>query len=779
MKSLKNVSKGSPNGIALVSVLMVGVIFLALAGAFFASHKTDLVLMGASIKLEHTKNAALSAAEFFQYKLENNRHFGATALPNEIVYFPEGAGDADAIMKVTYSSDGTLPSSNLIKGEILQTGLTFEGRILNNLEQTSEGVHPLGNTPPRTVRVWITTKQGVITKNMDFILKRSPFSSVSMLSGGSIEVDLDNGADGLWWLGARQPSGNAVRANGEVIGPEVLSETGQGLLFEPPQGLETKVQPPYGVIQGSNLNMRMNGTKTDIQLDDSRLEDVENNIKGVLSPGGSGVEVPVLKPEELTSPTKRFTLPAKQVTFNTHQTESGVIHQLLQDGEVVATYSNNDPGSRFYRWGEGTDVAAEFDLETRTMKVMENFELATGYQGESFTLSGRTDSGQDEGSQPTLVLGSEIGQSSISADGITIKGSVGGKGSLKAGDGDLKIRAKSNLSTIPDFGVALHSSKDVVLSKPGSSTSDGIASDWDAFSMAKVADTNSNLDDWMDPSVRQGVTNKLSKFVLSEPGTQWGEDPVLGRLAGEFSDVDEEAKEAYERWTQEYVEAVEGPDPEWVEPEEPEPPLIPQVDVDGFPVLDPDGEPVMIPDPDWVWDPGTAPDVELEPAIPAGPGMTLANYIRMREYLKTLEKGAPDDSWFEPNKHQEDVTALITNQLTSYQLLAGQTSDVKDGAVVLEWNPLTAYLTGSNPFITGYNPDMKFRGLVYAGGNFTFDTEKLGIEIEGALVAGGDINIIGATGARIIYNSELLENLFMANEGDTSAKLERAYWAYY
>ena len=46
-------------------------------------------------------------------------------------------------------------------------------------------------------------------------------------------------------------------------------------------------------------------------------------------------------------------------------------------------------------------------------------------------------------------------------------------------------------------------------------------------------------------------------------------------------------------------------------------------------------------------------------------------------------------------------------------------------------------------------------------------------------MAKGDIDIINATGARIIYNSELLENMFVANEGDTSAKLERAYWAYY
>ena len=142
----------SKRGIALVTVMMVSIILLALAGAFFAAHRSDLMLMGTSVKLEKTKNAALSAAEFFQYKLQNDRTFGANPFPNgETENFPDDG--FEPMMTVEYSSDGATFQSNVVKGTILKTGLTFEGRILNNLDNKYKGVHDLGDTPPKTVRV--------------------------------------------------------------------------------------------------------------------------------------------------------------------------------------------------------------------------------------------------------------------------------------------------------------------------------------------------------------------------------------------------------------------------------------------------------------------------------------------------------------------------------------------------------------------------------------------------------------------------------------------------
>jgi hypothetical protein len=99
--------------------------------------------------------------------------------------------------------------------------------------------------------------------------------------------------------------------------------------------------------------------------------------------------------------------------------------------------------------------------------------------------------------------------------------------------------------------------------------------------------------------------------------------------------------------------------------------------------------------------------------------------------------------------------------------------------VVLRWKPLSSYFTGSNPYMASYTPDMLFRGLIYAGRDFIFDTERKGIYIEGALVAKGNVNISDATGANFVYNSELLENLFATDDQDTSVPLERAYWAFY
>lgn len=818
----------SRKGIALVTVMMVSIILLALAGAFFAAHKTDLMLMGTSTKLEKTKNAALSASEFFQYKLQNDRFYGAGPFEDgKIETFPEGA--AEPVMTVEYSSVATDVTQNLVKGTIHKTGLTFEGRILNNLGKDSQGWHPLGTTPPRSVRVWITTKQGFIVKHMDFILKRSPFSSVSMLSGGDIQVSLASSEDGHWWLGARQPSGNAVRANGRITGPEVLSKTGRAVLFEAPDGMKEKVQPPYGVIQGESLRMQMDGVMTNIQSDDSRLEDVEDNILGVLSPGGAGVEVPNLDADELTSPVNKFNLPAERVTFRTREEGGSVVHELLENDKVVASYEGKNPLKRTYTWGNGTKVAATFDLEARTMTVSDNYELKSkggsftlrGVNGDSSSSGGGKDDdgwgwkGPNEGNQPTLVLGSELGGASISANGIDIRGSVGGKGALKAGNDDLRVRAKSSLSTTPDFGVALHSNDDIILSKPGSSSADGIPPDWDAFSQAFNEDKNPQLDRWADQSEpkKAELTGEFSKVVLSDPGTEAGSDPIWLSLTNEFP-ADERALEEYEHWTRQEVEPVMGPDPDW-DPEEPplipvmddngepvfddngdvvmepdpnwppEAPLIPVVDENGDPVLDANGDPEVQPDPDWSWDPGEPDIVELEPGQDAGPGLNVENYVRMREYLKTLKNGNPDETWLTSDdptvqaSRRNDVMSLIKNQMTSFQHLAGQTGREKDGVVILEWNKLSDYFSGSNPFLTGYAADMKFRGLIYAGDDFRFDTQQQGIEIEGALVAKGDIDIINATGARIIYNSELLENMFIANEGDTSAKLERAYWAYY
>lgn len=750
-------------GIALVSVLTMSVILLAMAGAFFLAHKSDLALMGTSVKIEKTKNAALSAAEFLHYKLENDRRFGVSAFEQDgrTEVFPP---DADSPkLEVEYRGSNDVATENVIYGRVLGTGLEFEAQLMNNLDSDSVGYHPKGEAPPRTARVWIRAEKGQVVKHMDFILKRSPFTSVSMLSGGNIGVQLTSSQDGHWWLGARQPSGNGVRANGTITGPEVLNSKSRAVLFEPPEGLGSKVKPPYGVMQGKELKMQMNGVTTNISAKTPELEAAEANIRGVLSADSTEMEVPKLDASKLASYAQSFKMPASRLTFSSQQDPlTGLTtHSLYENGKLAATYDGTATSDRKYEWvGPGGLSMATFDLESRVMRISESVELKSKNR---FILEAEGDSG----GQPTLVLGSQTEGASIEAEGITVKGSVGGMGALKAGDGDLRIRAKSSLSTTPDYGVALHSSRDVVLSKPGASNQDGIPTDWDAFSEGFEETVGSNFNGWAEkPEEKQAeLASSFSKITLSKPGeVDATTDPLWLSLTKELP-ADAKAKSVYDNWLRpevpEITEEVEIP------PDLPPPATGTTGGTTGPPPV-PEYETVVV-----------------QEGVPAGPGMDVERYIRLREYLRTVKSGEPDDSWLnstEPDiqlQRRNDVKDLIKNQLSSYQLAAGQTANEEGGHVTLSWNPLTEYFKGSNPFLSGYFADMKFRGLIYAGGSFKFDTQKLGIELEGAVVAHDDIKISNATGARFIYNSELLEDVFATNEGDTSAKLERSFWAYY
>jgi hypothetical protein len=286
--------------------------------------------------------------------------------------------------------------------------------------------------------------------------------------------------------------------------------------------------------------------------------------------------------------------------------------------------------------------------------------------------------------------------------------------------------------------------------------------DWDAFANAyESGGSNSVLDDWADrdQAQRQAEAAKFKGRELAPPGKPEAFEEIWANLTTDLP-ADDVALEARDEWLKEGVPPVMGEDPEWEMP--PEPP-------EGWP----GGEPP------------TPPVVELQPGVPAGPGIDIDKYVRLREYLRTVKAGQPDPSWLGSEdpvlsaQRRNDVTNLVSNQLSSYQLQAGQVSRQIGGQVVLKWKTLGEFFDGSNPYLASYAPDMLFRGLIYAGRDFIFDTERKGVYIEGALVAKGNITISNATGARFVYNSELLENLFATDEEDTSVPLERAYWAFY
>ncbi len=738
---------------ALVSVLLVTVVMLALAAAFFAAHRSDLALLTSSTYREQTKNACLSVADILQYKLQNDRTFGSGAFSRETKEELFPLDSSEPVLEFRYTGDGFEPEKNLISGTLPLSEVEFEIRLVNNLASNAitERLTYNPSAPPRTARAWITARRKSVVSHIEVIFKQSPFTTASITSNGSIDVQLKEG-DGYWHLGAMQQSGNKVRASGNIKGPEVWSKTGAAVRFTPPPGMERKLRPPYGTMQARTLQMQVDGRHTFLQPGSTETLESEATIQGVLSSGGGEVRIPDLDPDNLQGASRKVHFPHSQLTFETvDDGKDGPVHKLMSGSQELARYNpENYSGKRTFQWEDPTgQTAATFDLENRVMAVNPDIELQVDT---NFTLSGRTKGQASDPLQPTLVLGNSERGASLKATSIDIDGSVGGFGAIKS-SGDLKVAAKSALSTTPDFGIALHAKGDVNLNPPGANSNDGLAVDFEAFEQAtsSVKD-NATLDRWGYLGDRQMASEAASfkNRSLASSGGKAQFQPLWDGLTSEFP-ADQRAIDYRDSLLKEAVAEVTVDDPDWVEsPAQPTP------------------SPVVV-----------------TPAEPAGPGIKVDNYVRLREYLRSVKKGAPDASWLEApstemkDQRAADVTNLVKNQISSYQLTAGQQTKEIDGQPVLSWKPLTGFFGGSNPYKAKYAPDMLFRGLVYTEGNFTFNANKQGIYIEGALVATRDVKILEASGAQFVYNSDLLQNLFAPEQNDLSIPLERAYWAYF
>ena len=744
---------------ALVSVLLVTVVLLAMAGAFFVAHRSDLALLGSSTYREQTKNACLSVADFVQFKLQNDRTFGTKPFSRT-----GGAPKDEAfpsfdnpLLKVEYRGNGISTSNNRIEGRMATTEVEFEVILVNNLtaSQNEEELSYNRKAPPRTVRAWITSRRGNITSKIDVIFRQSPFTNASISSGENITVDLANSQNGYWWLGARQPSGNAVRAKKTITGPEVWSKNGKAVQFLPPEGMSGKLNPPYGVLQGENLYMQVDGIHRPLETGTTMLEESEENIQGVLSPGGGAVKIPDLHRKDLQGAARKVDFPYSDLVFRSVESNNGSVVHRLETGnrQMVAEFDPNQYDSRTHvMYDSDGQKIATFDLENRMMVVAPSTELQVPV---GFKLSSQTaDYQPDSARQPTVILGDSENGASIDSPSIAIEGSVGGFGALKASGGNLEIAAKSALSTTPDFGIALHSEGNVVLTKPGRNASDGLAVDWDAFSMgAQSGGRNANLNRWgyLGENAKQTEASNFKDRMLAPSGGGADFQALWDGLTADFP-ADARALSQRNEWLKEGKAAVMEPDPSWTpSPEQPE-----------------------------------QPEIEVSPAEPAGPGISIDKYVRLREYLKTVKNGKPDPTWLESTSPEIDearnldVTNLVKNQLSSYQLAAGQTTTEVDGQPILTWKSLGDYFgQAENPYTANYAPDMMFRGLVYSKGDFIFDTQRQGVYIEGALVTKGNVRIHNATGAHFVYNSDLLQNLFATDKSDLSIPLERAYWAYF
>lgn len=137
--------------------------------------------------------------------------------------------------------------------------------------------------------------------------------------------------------------------------------------------------------------------------------------------------------------------------------------------------------------------------------------------------------------------------------------------------------------------------------------------------------------------------------------------------------------------------------------------------------------------------------------------LTLGNYIRIREFLKSVDLGAPKVSLldsYDPTYSEgtQMVTAAILNQVQAYD------QDARNNGKTLGDYMQNLAVSGGDPYLGNFS-ELIFGGLLYAEGNL-FTNINNTFNLYGAMIAKGNIGFNHLQKGRFVFDPSLVEEQF-------------------
>jgi len=749
---------------ALFLVLVVTTLLLFLTGAFLCVNRSNMALMGSFISRASGMQACLSGLNYAWIRLESDKYWAKAVFPRGTRVYHHPA-NGTPVMQIREIGDGAEARNNIVEGEVLGTGATFSIRMINNLD----GRSPLmaDRVPAYAVRLQISGVSGPATRRMEAILRLSHFVDASAVCSEDMTVRFDDeSANPRWVIRSRDPLQNLVRSNKNIFGPDAINRN--QVLFVPHEGVRAK-DPPYGVAW-ARKNISLAGLSlTDPKNGAQRIATAQARSHGLFKPeGNQPYRIPDLNPRGIDLPDARVNLGAgkyvfanvsvqqqKEVTVEEPPRSGNFVNKWVDAGSSVVPalkrvagnvkdlwYLEPSPGSGlrtvgysigaenyhpvtddFFAIKDGEVDAAYVDLTSHTFGLPRNF---TVHVDGGFELSS-----DKYGTTPMLFLGCQLtsyqlgdtpGALAVKGGDVKIRGTVSGYGSMIADEGSIDRYAKSALSPSPDRGIAVFAGSGIqIVADPNArdaSTNLGgmLASDWDAFKDAFTGYPNkAALDNW------RGLSAEQQAALLGG-----------GAASGGFQDAKMASSTTY-----------------WGNL----------------------GDIVV-------------PDAAAQKARDIWCGLqsgclTVAQYIRLREYLKSVKRGSPNANWLNPAAYGSRVLSIIDAQLSRYAHDAGDVYDY--GLTLTRPKYLSEFFAGaSNPYKEIAYPDVSFRGLIYTrNGDFVFNADKKGIAIEGAVVVrNGNLKIEDASCVDFNFSPAYLDK-FVRSPFSQSARLEKVLCVMY
>jgi len=192
-------NRRSRRGIALFTTLVLLTVLAMLVASFTSIHQKQLHLMQNDEHHQAAEEAARSALEYCQFRLERHRQWGSAEF--------DGAPKPDIATLQIEERTGT----TRVDGKVLASGAEFRVRITNNISGTAD----VDGVPGGYCRLRVTASRGRSEVRREALLGTAPIFDGAVVASKNINIDAES-----LTISSTDPFRNRIRAKGNIEVPD-------------------------------------------------------------------------------------------------------------------------------------------------------------------------------------------------------------------------------------------------------------------------------------------------------------------------------------------------------------------------------------------------------------------------------------------------------------------------------------------------------------------------------------------------------------------------------
>ncbi|MBX3169186.1 MAG: hypothetical protein KF760_17405 [Candidatus Eremiobacteraeota bacterium] len=748
-------------GIALVTVLLVAAVLAMLATAMVSLNRNGFLTLGQYQDRSRTVQACYAGLDYARGKILQDGAWGLTP-------FDDAKVPGLNVVQAMVVESGAAPDLNVVDGELPKDGSRFQLRIVNNLANRYALPAPEWSRcgvaiPPRTAFVAVDGMCEGNRRHMEVLLARKVGVGVGIYAGKDLAIRLASaGPNKVLSFSSTRPRGNHVNVNNKVLLPATANvdfgtTAARGRLQS---GQDTLIDTDFAFDSNGDAGTPSSGRS--LMGDAALAKQASQDLKATVYTGAPP-SPPKFQPDQLKQASAPQPLAPGTYRFINHETVSftpeGSGSPQLYVGSVPVGSARVRLGE--YRFmpegniqvngnltlvGEQTKMEVSGDQMVATETSAMPVSLAVGYGAKGLPLSFDA-AGTDTATKERFTV----------SGNLTIKGDMVGSGQLfvqknAQGGGRLKVEGNSLLSATRTDGMAVVAEDSVHFEDVNSMAAlqpfAMMTNEFDLYSQAMQPDAftakqNTILNDW------QGQTTANIIEVVGNDDSP--ANTLRGRPVGNYDPILQEMAPGFV--TQAGTSLI------------------------GTLVSVPQGPPGNVVDTTM-----TAKDLieayVQEVSFNQG-GMTLGRHTRVREFIKSVDRGAPNPallSVWHPGAQVAGLTSVGLSDTTynSYSdsiltMVANQVSAYNQDAR-LEGKRLMQYMSGANPYSNGQRFDFIFGGILYAQKNIYAHLASKFNLLGSMLSAEGTVGFDDLTGGRVVYDPNSFEEQFDLSKAGLAAQ---------